>query len=95
MERHEFPVFRKLVNDRSFYRIDSPVEFMEVQRMGQRCVVHHVVANIYPERVRIAELLERTDPAVVLSDAEEFARWWSRTDEGRTSADRRPSQGLQ
>lgn len=75
MDEHRFPVFRKLVNERNFYRIDSVTAFVEVQRMGKRCVVHHVEARIYPEKVRIQELLDMLDPGVVPSDPSEFALW--------------------
>lgn len=75
MDKHTFPIYRKLANERSFYRIDSATAFVEVQRLGSRWVLHRVEARIYPEKARIHELLVMADPGVLASDAPEFDRW--------------------
>lgn len=79
MQPLSFPVHRKLANDRSFFRITSPTHFIEVQRVGERCVVHELTATTYPDRVRIAELLEAGTGHVVEASAEEFDHWYART----------------
>jgi hypothetical protein len=79
MHRHTFPVYRKLANERSFFRIDSPLRFTEVQRVGRQCVVHEVEAHTYPEKVRLIELLELQHHWVKESSSEEFGHWLSKT----------------
>jgi hypothetical protein len=75
MNRRNFPLYRKLANGQSFYRIDSAERFTEVQRVGGRCVVHRFTARIHPDRVRLAELLDEAHGHTVTSTAEEFDRW--------------------
>lgn len=84
MERFVAPVHRRSRNGLSVYRILSPAEFIEVQRIGTRYVVHHVVASIYPERLRIAELLDEEAGSAVATSAEEFEAALART--GRNDA---------
>ena len=54
----DFPQYRKLSNDRSFYRINSNDSFDELQIMGQRVFLHRIQAEKYPEKLRIMEMLE-------------------------------------
>jgi hypothetical protein len=79
MHKPSFPVYRKLANGRSFFRIDSATRFTEIQRIGRRCVVHEIVAHTYPEKVRIAELLNTGHHGVLASTEEEFGHWLSKT----------------
>ena len=75
MHAHHFPIYRKRVNERSFYRIEANDVFTEVHRVGKRCVVHRIEAKTYPEKVRIAELIAGEEGAVTESDAVEFENW--------------------
>jgi hypothetical protein len=70
-----FPVYRKLLNGRSVFRITSHTVFAEVQRIGQRYVLFTVEATTWPERLRIADMLEATDGSVEACDASEFEAW--------------------
>ncbi len=54
----KFPVYRRSMNGRHWYRIEGRGSFTEVQRIGKRVMVHHVLAKAYPEMVMIQELLE-------------------------------------
>lgn len=56
-----FPAFRRLRGARHYYRIDGPDRFIEVQLVGSKRLVHEVKALIYPEKVRIQEMLSGTD----------------------------------
>ena len=54
----DFPQYRKLSNDRSFYRINSNDSFDELQIMGERIFLHRIKAEKYPEKLRIMEMLD-------------------------------------
>jgi hypothetical protein len=66
-----FPQYRKLLNEKSFYEILSDKEFIEIQLIGSRSVVHKVVANQYPEMLRIMDMLAAEEP-YVFSNQNEF-----------------------
>ena len=66
-----FPQYRKLSNRRSFYRIESSLQFTEVQIMGSKRFVHSVEARQYPEKLRIMDMLN-CEPPFELSDRNEF-----------------------
>lgn len=83
MERFAHPVHRRSRNGLSVYRILSPAEFIEVQRVGSRYLVHHVVATVYPERLRIAELLDEGTGSTMPATAEEFEEALARTGDPR------------
>jgi tellurite resistance protein len=63
-----FPQYRKLTNNKVFYRIDSKDEFTEVTLMGNRKIVHTVKAVQYPEKLRIMDMLKSEQP---FQDSEE------------------------
>lgn len=73
----ELPVYRKLANGASIYRIEAEDRFTELQRVGTSWLVHTVLAERYPERVRIVELLEARGEEVLLASPEEFEAAWS------------------
>lgn len=56
-----FPQFRKLANNKHFYRIESAEKFDEIQIMGRRCLKTTVVAKIYPEKLLIMDMLGCVD----------------------------------
>lgn len=54
----DFPQYRKLFNERSFYRIRSDRSFDEIQLIGSKAYFHRFEVEKYPELVRIQEMLE-------------------------------------
>lgn len=68
----EFPQFRKLSNEKSYYRIDSAQELTEIQRIGDKYMVHRLIARILPEKLLIADLLASDGSNYVRIGAEEF-----------------------
>lgn len=72
MDGPHFPLHRKLGEDLSWYRIGSPTEFTEVQRIGSRYVAHRVRATIYPEKLRVAELIAADQEQLMVCSAAEF-----------------------
>jgi hypothetical protein len=71
----EFPQFRKLSNEKSYYRIDSNAELIEIQRSGQRYTIHQVKASILPERLLIGDLLEAENGHYLKISADEFEQF--------------------
>jgi hypothetical protein len=69
----DFPQYRKLSNNRSFYEILDDRNFREIQLIGARVMLHLVKAEQYPEILRIMDMLNLQEP-YLLSDAEEFKR---------------------
>ena len=72
MYENRFPLYRRSSNGLNWYRIDSATEFTEVQQVGNRYVSHRVKAMIYPEKVRVMELIAADDGHVVLCDEDAF-----------------------
>jgi len=54
-----FPIYRQLVGGKHLYRIDAEDRFVELQRIGSRWVRHEVVANQYPEKLKVQEMIYR------------------------------------
>lgn len=52
------------------YAIRSPRHFTELQRMGSRWVKYEVVVTVYPELVRVQEMLAMVPPYTECSAAE-------------------------
>ncbi len=69
-----FPIYRRSLNGRHFYRIEGPRAFTEVQLVGAGAVIHRVVDAAYPEQVRIGEMIASAGGLYVAVDAREFDR---------------------
>ena len=72
MDETRFPIYRHSANGLNWYRVESGTEFTEVQKVGSRYVAHRVKAVIYPEKVRVMELIAADDGHVVACEAEAF-----------------------
>ena len=57
----EWPQYRRMTDGRHYYRIEGPDRFTELQRVGSRWLSHTVKATMYPEKVRIQEMLAGGD----------------------------------
>ena len=53
----DYPIFRKLSNNRSYYKIISNREFEEFQVIGSKIKRYLHVANQYPEILFIQDLI--------------------------------------
>lgn len=67
-----FPQYRKLLNDRSYYRIDSEKKMKEIQVIGSRWMWHEMEAKILPERLLIQDLLSNEGSRWVIISEEEY-----------------------
>ncbi|HEY0977582.1 MAG TPA: hypothetical protein VGE21_08940 [Flavobacteriales bacterium] len=72
-----YPLYRRLRNGASLYRIEAEDRFTELQRVGAGWLVHVVVADRYPERVRLSELILASDHGVEPATEAEFQAAWA------------------
>jgi hypothetical protein len=71
MSEVDFPQFRKLENEKSFYEIIDERHFIEKQLIGKQVFIIHIEANQYPEILRIQDMLNCTE-GFLLSTKEDF-----------------------
>ncbi|HEY8403323.1 MAG TPA: hypothetical protein VIK71_01805 [Flavobacteriales bacterium] len=69
---YQFPQYRRLANQLSYYKIESPSELLEIQRMGQRWTQHQLIAKILPERLLIQDILENEGGRYEIIDESAF-----------------------
>ncbi|NVK65762.1 MAG: hypothetical protein HWE22_14305 [Flavobacteriales bacterium] len=53
----DFPQYRKLFNEKAFYKINNDRHFEEIQLLGSRKISYAFTAEKYPEMVRIQDML--------------------------------------
>ena len=68
----DFPQYRKLSNNKVFYRISNDKYFDEIQLIGSRAQLYRIVANQYPEILRIQDMLGCVDDGFEISSDLEF-----------------------
>lgn len=56
-----FPQYRKLSNNKSYYRITGDRNWDELQVVGSKVLCFHFVAEQYPEILRIQDMLNLHD----------------------------------
>lgn len=71
MNQNTFPCYRKLRNDKSFYKISSERTFTEIQCVGNQYFKIEIIANKYPEIILIQDMLNKIE-IYDLSAEEEF-----------------------
>lgn len=78
MSEFRFPTYRKLSNNKSFYRIDDDRNFFEIQIVGNNCFLTHTEAKQYPEIIRITDMLSLSEPFIE-STVEEFHLYYTKS----------------
>jgi hypothetical protein len=68
----KFPVYRKYLNEMSYFKIDGPGKFEEIRRIGSRLLITVHEAKILPERNMIHDLLNEYISFAVEISAEEY-----------------------
>jgi hypothetical protein len=68
----KFPVYRKYLNEMSYFRIDSPEKFEEIRRIGSRLLITAHEVKILPERNMVHDLLHDYKSFAVEIFAEEY-----------------------
>lgn len=54
------------------FRVDGPDRFTELQKIGSQVIKHEIVAEQYPEKLRIMDMVSLKDGIWVISSEEEF-----------------------
>lgn len=67
---NEFPQYRKLNNDKSFYRIEDENHFTEIQLIGKMAFQLEIQAIQYPEKLKIKEMLNCEEPYKKIEQSE-------------------------
>ena len=68
-----FPIYRKLSNEKSYYKIVSAESFIELQRIGSKTKKHTLIAKQYPEKLLIQDMIALSN-GYLESNEEEFNR---------------------
>ena len=71
MNQTTIPCYRKLRNDKSFYKISGERTFTEIQCVGNQYFKIEIIANKYPEIILIQDMLNKRG-IYDLSAEEEF-----------------------
>jgi hypothetical protein len=67
-----FPLFRKTLNGKSFYKIHNERHLEELQIIGSKYLHHTLQAKIYPEILFLLDIIENKDQAYLEISASEF-----------------------
>jgi hypothetical protein len=54
----DFPQYRRLENNKSYYKIMDSRKFIELQQIGKKWKKYEFTATQYPEIIRIMEMIE-------------------------------------
>jgi hypothetical protein len=68
----KFPKYRKYNNGKSFFKILSASQLMELQIIGSSFQVYELIAQIYPDKLFIQDLLSLEATGIENSSEEEF-----------------------
>lgn len=69
----DFPQYRKLSNDKVYYRIIDDRNFDEIQIIGSKAQLRNIKAMQYPEILRIQDMLSYGIEGFIESDESEFS----------------------
>jgi hypothetical protein len=69
---YDFPIYRKYVNDKSFFRINSKENFDELILIGSFYIFRNQQAQILPEFVMIVDMIENANNHWLKISEEEF-----------------------
>lgn len=72
-----FPIYRKLINNKVFYKIIDSKNFEELQCMGSKVKHSKTKAEQYPELLLIQDLIA-TNEFYITSSQEEWNTWFSK-----------------
>ncbi len=67
-----FPLYRKTLNEKSFYKISDSTTLLEIQSIGANYLKHELHAKIFPEKMLIQDLIENSQGHWENIEAKEF-----------------------
>lgn len=70
----DFPQYRKLSNNKTYYKIRNERAFDELQVSGNRIFRYEIKAGQYPEMLRISEMLNLSLEHILPCGEEEYVR---------------------
>lgn len=70
----KFPIFRKYLNERTFFKVLSMEAFVQVDIIGDGYMLHTFHAKVHPDRVLIMDMIEMANDAWQESSEEEFEK---------------------
>lgn len=65
-----FPQYRKLSNEKTYYKIVDARTFEEIMLVGEKRIKFTTIASKYPEMLRIKDMLELAAPFLTASEEE-------------------------
>jgi hypothetical protein len=68
-----FPQFRKLSNEKAFYKIIDELNFEEIQLVGSKKLIYKTYAEQYPEILRIQDMLNCIDSLFIIISEKEWS----------------------
>ncbi|MDA7803345.1 hypothetical protein N8987_02050 [Crocinitomix sp.] len=74
-----FPQFRKYNGIDVWFKILNDKQFVEVKRLGERYILHEVVAEQYPEMLLIQDMLKCLDNRWEVAEEQEFESSYSKS----------------
>jgi hypothetical protein len=57
-----FPIYRRLTNKKSFYKVKSEFEFTEIQLIGNKKLIQHFTVSQYPDKLFLMEVISGNYP---------------------------------
>ncbi len=73
----EFPVYRKFSDNKTFYKINSPKNFLEIKLMGKYYFKNEIEAKQFPEILLIDDMIKLEVGAWIAIDESEFEEYYS------------------
>ncbi len=68
----EYPQFRKYIDGNTFFKIENPISFYELKRMGKYYSFTFIDCKIYPERMFLNDLINRSFESIEIINEDEF-----------------------
>ena len=69
----EYPIYRKLINNRSFYKVVYSKNFEEIQIIGTKRRHQLIEAKQYPDILYLLDLIELNHEGIIESSESEWS----------------------
>jgi hypothetical protein len=73
----DFPLYRKFSDNKTFYKIHSPKNFLEIKLMGKYYFKNEIEAKRFPEILLIDDMIKLEVGAWIAIDESEFEEYYS------------------
>ena len=74
----EFPIYRKLSDNKSYYKIESQKRFTEVKVMGKFYFINTIEAIQFPEIILIQDMIKLEMGSYISIDQDEFESFFEK-----------------